>query len=133
MADDPRHAQMRAERAQRVEAQKQADERRKLTLAEKAATGVALTLDELADATGNKRRLKPGLVLDGVAADTHAYSPEHAAAAQLHGWTAHAHHSVEPLRLKADDYRAAIIAAACSDKPKLVPHEPALAPHLKGN
>lgn len=131
MAEDTQaraHAQMRAERAARVEAQKQADARRKLTLAEKADKGVALTIDELAEATGNKFRLGPGLAIDGRSEPTFAFSPEHLAAAQLHGWTLHAHHDSEPLRLIKIDYEAALDAANGTE-PTLTPHLTACSKH----
>lgn len=50
----------------------------------------------------------------------------HAAAAALHGWVAHEHHTGAPMQLTQHEYLAAIEAAK---QPDLVPHPPAVSPH----
>ncbi len=39
------------------------------------------------------------------------YSPQHLAAAELHGWAEHAHHEAKPIQLSKEDYEAALHAA----------------------
>ena len=53
------------------------------------------------------------------------FSPEHAGAAALHGWNAHAHHAGEPMKLTREHYKAALDAV-----PNARPHLPALSPHV---
>lgn len=55
----------------------------------------------------------------------------HSAAAALHGWPQHAHHTGAPMRLSRTDYDAAINAALQPDltSADYVPHAAALSPH----
>ena len=60
----------------------------------------------------------------------------HQAAAALHGWTFHAHHTNQPMRLTAEAYTAALNAAAelpkpdkPGQRPTYKPFLPALSPH----
>lgn len=51
---------------------------------------------------------------------------KHAAAAAMHGWKEHAHHSAKAMRMSAEDYGKAL-AAACKPPTKDArPHGPAL-------
>lgn len=55
---------------------------------------------------------------------------QHAAAAALHGWDAHAHHAGEPLQLSAEDYYRALVAASAPDGAgNYRPHAGALSRH----
>lgn len=60
---------------------------------------------------------------------------KHAAASNLHGWTAHAYHEGEPLRLSRGDYEAALAAATTltpvgpKGGPTYTPHPAALSRH----
>lgn len=56
----------------------------------------------------------------------------HAAASALHGWHEHEHHEGSPLELSADDYAAALEAAAHRDLEtgRYVPHPAALCRHM---
>lgn len=62
-------------------------------------------------------------------------SPQHLAAAQLHGWTAHRYHTGADFILTADDYQEALKVASGQPKkqkvgrPRLEPHEAACSPH----
>lgn len=63
---------------------------------------------------------------------------KHAAAANLHGWTAHAYHQGEPLQLSRADYDAALTAAVtlvpvegAEGVMTYAPHPAALSPHLR--
>lgn len=55
---------------------------------------------------------------------------QHKAAAALHGWSEHAHHEGAPIKLTADEYYGALVAAT---KPapdgNYLAHLPALSPH----
>lgn len=55
----------------------------------------------------------------------------HSAAATLHGWQQHEHHTGSPMRLSRADYEAAITAALQPDLTvaDYVPHAAALSPH----
>lgn len=122
------------------------------------------TPDELARRTGHLRGLtREQAVKIGAGTPTlttEAYSWQHAAAAQLHGWHAHAHHAGEPIRLTKQDYEGALkavekpVTRVLGDDGKpgapldaqgveklngtrpLVhnyePHKPALSPHAHG-
>ncbi len=55
---------------------------------------------------------------------------QHAAAAALHGWAEHAHHAGAPMRLSAEDYFAALVAASEPDtQGNYRPHPGALSRH----
>lgn len=56
----------------------------------------------------------------------------HAAASALHGWHEHEHHEGSPLELSAEDYAAALEAAAHRDLEtgRYVPHPAALCKHM---
>ena len=94
-----------------------------------------MTVVELARRSGrvvkqeHRLRRTPGVV--------HASTPEHKAAAALHGWKAHLEFTGEPMRLTHEDYEAAIAAAniipTVSDGgPPVrepIPHQAALSEH----
>jgi hypothetical protein len=66
-----------------------------------------------ARATGNAVEKKSGLRFGGGRPDKDlTYSWQHAAAAQLHGWAAHEHHTGAAIALTRVDYEAALKAAA---------------------
>jgi len=94
-----------------VEAKAKADDRAKRTLAQRADAGVELTLEELAEVTGDRYRLRPNLSFGGEIR-SHGFTSRHMAAAQLHGWNAHALATAEPMTLRLVDYRAALEAAS---------------------
>jgi len=56
---------------------------------------------------------------------------QHRAAAALHGWAEHAHHTGKPMQLTAEQYYAALVAASTTParNGEYVPHFPALSPH----
>lgn len=93
-------------------------------LADRADAGEKLTPEELAEITGNTFVLRPNVAFGSGAVATRgiSYSVAHAAAAQCHGWAAHAQHSAEPFRLTRADYLKALEAAAKGEPP----HEPAM-------
>jgi hypothetical protein len=99
-------------------------EDRPLSLAERADKGEALTIDELADVTGNAKEVVPTMFLSPELTPSRQFSREHLAAAQLHGWAAHPMHSAEPLLIKRDDYLKALEAAKSPPKGarEYVPH-----------
>jgi len=98
------------------------------------------TPDELAVLTGNVAEAK-GPIAFGEGARPKkqpAYSWQHAAAAQLHGWNAHEHHAGSPIQLSRADYEAALAAASAPvatlmpnglTRTVYEPHKPALSPH----
>jgi hypothetical protein len=59
----------------------------------------------------------------------HADAWKHSAAAALHGWTLHAHHTGTPLLLSLSDYQAALTAAMTLIGHSYQPHAAALSPH----
>jgi len=71
-----------------------------------------LTPEELAELTGNTRVDTEAFSFGGRPRTSIAYSWQHEAAAQLHGWKDHAHHANESYRLTRIDYEAALKAAA---------------------
>lgn len=85
------------------------------------ASGERKTPVEWAEAKGLLTRRDPRLPQQ-----VDVFDPRHAAAAQLHGWTADAHHyqGDQALRLSEEDYDAAIDAAG--KFPCCAPHKPAL-------
>lgn len=86
---------------------------------------ILLTVDELAEATGRTFvRQNPKATIPNAA---------HAAAAAIHGWKDHAHHTGEAMRLSLEDYEAALQAAAEPPEGKrhLVPHAAALSPYCR--
>jgi hypothetical protein len=92
--------------------------------------GALLSPREHALATGNIRNGAP-VVFGGLSNEIR--SPEYRAASALHGWDAYTMHSAEPMKLTREAFDAAIDAAKTADKRGAYkPHEPALAPHLKG-
>lgn len=92
----------------------------KKTLEQRAEAGEKLTVGELAAVTGNIRcvnlpRITTVNTETGATETDHAqtaFTPEHLAAATLHGWKAHAHHSGKPMTLSLRDYKAALVAAS---------------------
>ncbi len=102
-------------------------EERPLSLAERAQKGEALTIDELADVTGNAKNVTVTMFLSPELTPSRQFSREHLAAAQLHGWAAHPMHSADPLLLKLDDYTKALEAAKSppAGAREYVPHAPA--------
>lgn len=55
---------------------------------------------------------------------------KHAAAAVLHGWPLHQHHTAAPMELSRGDYEAALEAACTTDElGNYTPHPGALSPH----
>lgn len=68
------------------------------------------TLEELAKATGNYVDADRGVRI-GRSSKLNPFTWEHRAAAQLHGWDAHALATTEPLKLSVEDYQAALKAA----------------------
>lgn len=70
-----------------------------------------LTPAELAELTGNVTAARAGIRLNGASPEP-AYSWQHEAASQLHGWKQHEHDAGEPLRMTRDDYEAALKAAS---------------------
>jgi hypothetical protein len=55
---------------------------------------------------------------------------KHAAAAALHGWAEHAHHTGKPMELSAEGYEAALKAVEGPGKSgDYEPHPAALSPH----
>lgn len=108
---------------------------------DQASARAQFTPDELAAMTGNV-----GVARDSIAfgegarpKPRPAYSWQHAAAAQLHGWGLHEHHAGAPILLSQADYEAALKAAeapvtlpADGNRQAItvyVPHAPALSPH----
>jgi hypothetical protein len=67
---------------------------------------------ELAVMTGNVTQRKHFVRTSTAGFERSAYTWQHNAAAQLHGWTLHEQHSAEPLRLTKDEYEAALKAAS---------------------
>ncbi len=49
--------------------------------------------------------------VNGEPATFEEFSPQHAAAAALHGWPEHEHHEGKPIQLSSDAYKAALHAA----------------------
>lgn len=83
-----------------------------------------LSVDTLAEQLGHRKRIRnphPGRTIDDVA---------HAAAATLHGWREHRHHTGSPMALSRADYEAALRAAQAPapGKSRIEPHGPALSP-----
>lgn len=61
------------------------------------------------------RRTQAGTLVASVNGQAPAdgeYSWQHAAAAALHGWAEHEHHAGEALKLSAEDYKKALLAAS---------------------
>jgi hypothetical protein len=105
-----------------------ADERPKaLSLAERAEKGEPLTIDELADVTGNAKSVVQTMFLTEELTPSRQFSSLHLAAAQLHGWAAHPMHSADSLRISVEDYRKALKAAEGPPEGArdYVPHAPA--------
>lgn len=62
-----------------------------------------------------------------------AFSWDHAAADQIHGWSMHGQHSAEAFVLTQGDYEAALLAAAKPDPSgNYLPHSGALSPFKRG-
>jgi hypothetical protein len=114
------------------------------SMAERAEAGEKLPVGELALVTGNLRRVNLPTITtvnrDRSSSDfgrsesdgqTSAYTAEHQAAATLHGWPLHAHHTAAPMQLTLTEYRKALEAANTTPDGYLtpVPHAPAFSPH----
>lgn len=114
-------------------------------LKRRAAEGEALDVGQLAAVTGNIKRVRVPRVTtknpetgrtetDGATDSrgfTFIFSAEHKAAATLHGWGHHQHHSGKPLTLKLEDYEKALEAATKSTEGYItpVPYLPAFSKH----
>lgn len=70
-----------------------------------------LTVDELAALTGNVTEASAAIRTKARGFRRKAYSWQHNAAAQLHGWSLHAMHSADPMRITRAAYEAALKAA----------------------
>lgn len=70
------------------------------------------TIEEHALATGNVKPMTFEFFTRTRPQDRMVFSAEHAAAAALHGWNAHAHHANETFRCTREAYEAALKAAA---------------------
>src|SRR6187399_247431 len=89
------------------------------SLEQRATEGEKLSVGELALVTGNLRRVNlPSITTVNTktgASETDfastAFSAAHQAAATLHGWLQHAHHTSKSMELTQADYLAALKAA----------------------
>lgn len=110
------------------------------TLHDRAQAGEKLNVGELALVTGNLLRYRNLPTITTVNAKTGAtevdqqetgFSPRHMAAATLHGWGLHRHHTGKSMELALKDYEAALKAADGPPEGFLtpVPHDAAFSPH----
>ncbi len=74
------------------------------------AKGKASPLDH-AKLLGLHRAEPKFATVSGETTTLEVFSPQHMAAAALHGWDKHTHHEGKPIELSADDYKAALHAA----------------------
>jgi hypothetical protein len=81
-----------------------------LSLADRAKTGELLTVQELAQATGNSQLMKNRSDIAMRSTGGVKYSIRHAAAASLCGWLAHELATGEPMKLTLTAYEAALTA-----------------------
>lgn len=88
--------------------------------------GEKRTPDAWAVHTKRVRKLKPNIALGGNM-PTEAFTPDHLAAAQFHGWNVHAFHTADAHEITLEQYEEAINAAGLC----VYPHEPACSPYLK--
>jgi hypothetical protein len=70
------------------------------------------TPEEHAKALGGVKTVTRAAVVGNQPASFELYHQFHAGAEALHGWREHAHHAGEPIKLSADDYKAALKAAS---------------------
>jgi len=99
------------------------------TPAEAQLDAAKATPEEHARDTGNVRDYQESFKLNGSPGIKPAYTWQHAAAAQLHGWNAHKLHSAEPFTLTREAYSAALDAGATADeRGHYTPHPGALSP-----
>lgn len=89
------------------------------------------TPEELAKLTGNVKALPEEARIGGAPGVTQLFSWQHAAAAQLHGWNAHALHTADPFKLARSDYEKALEAACAPDETgRYRAHARALSPYV---
>lgn len=106
-------------------------ERSGVAKVEPAAPPPPPTLHDHAMATGNVATSTPAFTFGS---SRQRYSWQHEAAAQLHGWNAHAQHSADPFHISLADYQKALEAAQADEhKAHLPAVSPAYLAHLKAN
>jgi hypothetical protein len=87
------------------------------------------TPEEHARALGHVTEYQEPFRVRGAPGMKTAYSWQHGAAAQLHGWNQHKLDSAEPFRLSRVAYEAALLAASTADeRGNYHPHPAALSP-----